>query len=663
MIQSCEKKVIIQIDHFFIIDIAKQKSIIVTNSTMRLNLWLVRASQFLSQFSNLDIRHKSEKYHVISDALSRLKSLNTSSVEIDDYSELDALYTYHTTLLELNEEFMIKIIHEYIIDESWKKIIEIIDKNDKLDENVAELSFVREEVISRNSSEIDSYFQSRSEFEASEKVSKNLQTSNDKRLIYHVNRMTRERRLCISSNCVKKIFDIAHEKSHSKFNICFEIIARFWYIRDLTRQLRDYIRHCSDCLIMQIRRHKSWEDLQSIDSSSVSFHTIILNFILTLSLTSQGLDCILFVTNKFFKRIILLSEKINYTAVNWAKVLLERLQIANWEYLKIIITDRDKKFLSELWATLFEELDVFMLYSTTYHFQTNESSERTNQTTKIALRYYIHMLKKSSLWSSVLSAFQVTTNNTRSSTTIKTFNEIAYDFSSNMSLDLLKDIVVSNMIIFRIEVKNAIDWANVSYKRHYDRRHSSLFLKVGEWALLKLHHGYSLPSILRMTKKVSQKYVEPFKVIRRIERLTYQLNISNDWKIHSIFSVAQLKSSSASTKDSFNRSRSKHSPSVDDIQKDTEINRSYEVKRILNKRTIRRDRDQSTEYLIRWVEYDSEFDRWYNVKNLENSQELVHDYERELARSETISSRRRSRSWEDNHIWFYSNNQLTQIHS
>lgn len=316
MIQFCEKRVIIQTDHSFIIDIAKQKSVIVTNSTMRLNLRLVRVSQFLSQFLNLDIRHKLEKYHVISNALSRLKSLNISEIKKNDHSKLDVLYTYHAILLELNQNFMTKIIQKYIIDEAWLKIIEIIDKNDKLDENVAKLSFIREEVISRNSSETDLYFQSRSEIETDEQMSKNSQISNERRLIYHINRMTSERRLCISLNYVKEIFDIAHEKSHSEFNICFEIISRFWYIRELTRQLRNYIHYCSDCLIMQIWRHKSWEDLQSIDSSSVSFHTITLNFILTLSETSQDLDCILFVTDKFSKRITLLSKKTTHAAAD-----------------------------------------------------------------------------------------------------------------------------------------------------------------------------------------------------------------------------------------------------------------------------------------------------------------------------------------------------------
>ena len=318
-------------------------------------------------------------------------------------------------------------------------------------------------------------------------------------------------------------------------------------------------------------------------------------------------------------------------------MLLERLQIADWEYFKIIITNRNKKFLSELWITLFKELEIFMLYLTAYHSQTNESSERTNQTTKVALRYYIHMLERSNLWSSVLSTFQTTINNTRFSITIKTSNEIAYDFFSNMSLDLLKNDTVSDTFIIRMKIKDAIDWANISYKRYYDRRHASLFLKIEEWVLLKLHHEYSLSLELSMTKKVTQRYVRSFKVIKRIERLVYQLNISVDWKIHSVFFVAQLESSSTSIDDSFSRPRSEHSLSVNDVQKDTNISRSYEVERILNKRTIRRDRGQFTEYLIRWVEYESEFDRWYNVKNLDNAQELINDYEKELELIETIS--------------------------
>jgi hypothetical protein len=94
LIQFSKKSVIIQIDHAVIVNICKQTSIINTNFVMRMNLRLIRAFQFLSQFSNLKIRHKSEKYHLISDALSRLQSLNKENLS-DDHDELNELFVDH----------------------------------------------------------------------------------------------------------------------------------------------------------------------------------------------------------------------------------------------------------------------------------------------------------------------------------------------------------------------------------------------------------------------------------------------------------------------------------------------------------------------------------------------------------------------------------------
>jgi hypothetical protein len=161
-------------------------------------------------------------------------------------------------------------------------------------------------------------------------------------------------------------------------------------------------------------------------------------------------------------------------------------------------------------------------------------------------------------------------------------------------------------------------------KVHYDRRHSLLFLKVDEWVLLRLHHDYFISSAKNMTKKVSTQYVESFKVMQRVERLIYRLDISLNWKIHSMFFVAQLKLASNSANDSYNRLRSINSSSMTNSQD------QYEIKRILNKRIVRRDIEYFTKYLIRWLEYDSEWDRWYNVKNLANVKKFITNYEKKL---------------------------------
>ena len=91
MIESSRDPVVIQTDHSAILDITKQLSITSKSSTVRMNVRLVRASQFLRQF-RLAVRHKPGKEHIIPDALSRLPSTNHDAVSTKqtDYSELDA---------------------------------------------------------------------------------------------------------------------------------------------------------------------------------------------------------------------------------------------------------------------------------------------------------------------------------------------------------------------------------------------------------------------------------------------------------------------------------------------------------------------------------------------------------------------------------------------
>lgn len=114
IIKSSKVGVIIQTDHSAIIDILQQSSITSTTSTMRLNLRLVRASEFLQQFK-LDVKHKPGKEHIIPDALSRLANATPTPTD-PHYSELDALYIYNTTLIEIYPHLVSRILAGYNSD-------------------------------------------------------------------------------------------------------------------------------------------------------------------------------------------------------------------------------------------------------------------------------------------------------------------------------------------------------------------------------------------------------------------------------------------------------------------------------------------------------------------------------------------------------------------
>lgn len=284
LVQSSQHRIIVQTDHQTIVNICEQTLITFTNFTIRMNVRLIRISQFLSQF-NLDVRYKSNKDHIIFDALFKLASININQFVDKDHAELNVLFANNSTLVKMSTEFYNKIIEKYFKNSMWKKIRDIIQKNETLEENATSLFFSTRRV----SSEIDPYMKSRSKqliaLQNSKSEQINALQERLSQLIYHSDNLIDLHRLCISTNCVQNIFEVAHDEEHSSFARCFEIIFKAWYIKNLIKQFKNYIKHCFDCLILQTRRHNSYDDLQLIDFSSVSFHTLTLNFILALSLS------------------------------------------------------------------------------------------------------------------------------------------------------------------------------------------------------------------------------------------------------------------------------------------------------------------------------------------------------------------------------------------
>lgn len=144
--------------------------------------------------------------------------------------------------------------------------------------------------------------------------------------------------------------------------------------------------------------------------------------------------------------------------------------------------------------------------------------------------------------------------------------------------------------------------------------------------MLRLYKGYSIPSSLRVTKKLTQQYVGPFQVLERVGRLAYKLDVPHDWRIYPVFSIAQLELAPLPAEDLFGRLRPEHPPPIF-VEGDTDVVKSFEIDRLLNKQTVKKDRGHAVEYLVRWTGYGPEWDRWYNIKDLDNATKLVRNYE------------------------------------
>lgn len=211
-----------------------------------------------------------------------------------------------------------------------------------------------------------------------EEIPERFPAPDKSRLLYHINKLTNVHRLCIPPSVAPGILAVTHGEGHQGFSRCYKIIIRFWYIRSLTKLLRAFIRHCSQCLALQTRRHAPYGSLQPIESSPVPFFMLSLDFVLALPLSKEKYNTIISVTCKFSKQVTLIKGADTWSAEQWAHAFLNRLNLIDWGLPGELITDRDPKFLGKFWIALFTKLGVKLLYSTAYHPQTNRSSERTN---------------------------------------------------------------------------------------------------------------------------------------------------------------------------------------------------------------------------------------------------------------------------------------------
>ena len=121
-----------------------------------------------------------------------------------------------------------------------------------------------------------------------------------------------------------------------------------------------------------------------------------------------------------------------------------------------------------------------------------------------------------------------------------------------------------------------------------------MFLKIGDWILLKFHHDYSISAIINIIKKLTQQYAGFFKNFVKIGRLIYKLKISIFWFIHSIFSIAQFEFASNSKNNSFKQPRPDHSDFVEiNAKKNAETNtRLWKFEQLFNKKFVKKNSDE-----------------------------------------------------------------------
>ena len=283
--------VIIYTNYSTTISIFKQITFITFN-TNKFNLRLVKASQYLFDF-NIFVRHKIDKINIVFDALFRLQ---TNVFIIDKLSVLKSLYDhfidllnvdfityisnlsiYHIILIEINDEFKQKFKQIFLIDKYWFVILIIIRSKTSKTKKLTSL----------------------------ENTTRDIKFNHRDKLLYFIIK-NKQKRFCIFEIIKKKIFKQIYDVTYyNEFMHIYDRLCYFIYCCWLIKYLKIYIIYCSNYQRNQTKRYSIYENLNSIVTFAISFHIIIMNFIMTL-LFNRDKNILLIIICKFIKRIFFL---------------------------------------------------------------------------------------------------------------------------------------------------------------------------------------------------------------------------------------------------------------------------------------------------------------------------------------------------------------------
>ena len=162
------------------------------------------------------------------------------------------------------------------------------------------------------------------------------------------------------------------------------MIKSIFYWPGMKTAIENFIAACP---VYQRAKHETCLQpglLEPLPVADMAWQHISMDFIEGLP-KSQGKDVIMVVVDRFTKYSHFIPLSHPYSVLNVAQSFVDNI-IKLHGPPKLIISDRDRIFTSQLWKNIFSALNVELRFSTAYHPQTDGQTERVNQCLETYLR-------------------------------------------------------------------------------------------------------------------------------------------------------------------------------------------------------------------------------------------------------------------------------------
>jgi hypothetical protein len=428
-----------------------------------------------------------------------------------------------------------------------------------------------------------------------------------------------------------------HDDSHANhFDVkrTLELLKRKYYWSAMSQDVKKYVNACFACHRIKTIRHKFFEQLQSILMLKKLRLEWIMNFITDLSSNVSreiAYDSIFVLVDRYTKYARYIRTRQKWIAVQLADAMIKELFI-KCEIFEVIITDRESLFISKYWSAFCYHLKLALRYSIAFHSQTDDQTERQNQTLEQYLRNYVNYQQDD--WASWLAFVEYAYNNNHhDSINMSSFQALYVEFikwkntvqiATNAEIFAVK-LRAKQALFMRFQLEKS--WLSVSAEqsKYYDAKHTSKVYAIED----KMYFCVKNIRSIRSSKKLDYKYYESYKISMFIDKQSYRLKLSaNIKKIHNVFHVFLLES----CKDLAEKKQTS-SIYVDD-------EKQWKIEQILNSRKYR----EKLQYYIKWLNWDDTHNEWLNANSMNHASDLIAEYHEkyfEQMTNERIARKRR----------------------
>ncbi|EDN06137.1 conserved hypothetical protein [Histoplasma mississippiense (nom. inval.)] len=416
---------------------------------------------------------------------------------------------------------------------------------------------------------------------------------------------------------------------------------------ELLRHVKEYVETCDVCQRIKVPRHKQYGELAPLPVPKGPWQDLSMDFIVDLpkSTRVKGYDSILVIVDRFTKMAKYIPTHKKVKAPELADLFLDAI-IRDHGSPKSLVSDRGSLFTSKYWSAFCYHLTIRRLLSTAFHPQTDGQTERQNQTLEHHLRAFCSYHQND--WPRHLPTAEFAYNNAKNATLKVSPFYACYGYNPSLPSDVADDVLKGGIdsrngerdrgteypsvpevkarleLLDRIhgEAAKSIRRAQERQAEYYNRKHLPMKFSIGDQVLLSAKNIKTT----RPCKKLSERWLGPFPIIRVVGKQAYELKLTSGFKsIHPVFHISYLEP--------YKQRPGAEPPRPDGLE--IEGNTEYLVEGILDKRM----HYNKVQYLVKWEGYPSSENSWEPLEHLENAEEEIAKYE--VASRDRPAARRR----------------------